>query len=192
MLTPEQLLAAHRAHIESLLGCTQTALNQMGQLIELNMTAAKASLSESAQLTQAAMQAKDAAQLLAMHSHLLEPLIKKMAVYNQDLRTLINQSSTDLAHTLQGQSKQMQAQFQDLASKVGSQATPDHNQSGLNFMKNMIATAGGAFDSVQKAARQLHELNQSYEDALADKKPAAAKPAASKKTASKAAPRKKR
>ena len=45
-LTPEQILAANKANLETLVGLTNKAFSGVEQLIELNLAAAKAALAE--------------------------------------------------------------------------------------------------------------------------------------------------
>ena len=53
MLTPEQLLAAQKANMEALHDLTTKAFESVERLVELNMTATKAMLDESAAHAQA-------------------------------------------------------------------------------------------------------------------------------------------
>ena len=66
MLTPEQVLAAHKANVETLYGLTNKAFEGLGKLVELNMSVAKSALSDSASQTQAVLSAKDAQDLVAL------------------------------------------------------------------------------------------------------------------------------
>jgi hypothetical protein len=46
MLTAEQILAAHKANVETLFGLTTKAFEGVEKLVELNVTASKAALTE--------------------------------------------------------------------------------------------------------------------------------------------------
>ncbi len=65
MMTTEQIVASHKANVETLFGLTHKAFEGMEKLVELNLTATKAALSESAQSTKAALSVKDAQELMA-------------------------------------------------------------------------------------------------------------------------------
>ena len=64
MLTAEQLMASHKANIETLFGLTQKAFEGVEKLVELNVQATKAALAETANNAQAVMGVKDAQELL--------------------------------------------------------------------------------------------------------------------------------
>ena len=44
MMTPEQIVASHKANVETLFGLTAKAFEGVEKLVELNMAAAKAAL----------------------------------------------------------------------------------------------------------------------------------------------------
>ena len=46
MLTVEQVMASHKANIETLVGLTSKAFEGVERIVELNLTASKAALSE--------------------------------------------------------------------------------------------------------------------------------------------------
>ena len=48
MLTPEQIMASHKANVETLFGLTSKAFEGVEKLVELNVSAAKAALNDSA------------------------------------------------------------------------------------------------------------------------------------------------
>ena len=73
MLTPDQLLAAHKANIETLFGLTNKAFEGVEKLVELNLQVAKAAIGEAAENTRAALSVKDAQELVALQAALLQP-----------------------------------------------------------------------------------------------------------------------
>ncbi len=85
MMTAEQIVASHKANVETLFGLTAKAFEGVEKLVELNMTAAKAALSDSAQNTQTALSVKDAQELLALQANLFQPLAEKAASSTKSL-----------------------------------------------------------------------------------------------------------
>ena len=73
MMTPEQVLATHKANIEILFGLTNKAFEGVEKIVELNLQTAKTSLSEAADTTRAALAVKDAQELFALQAGLLQP-----------------------------------------------------------------------------------------------------------------------
>ncbi len=84
-LTPEQVIAANKANLETLMGLTNKAFSGVEQLIELNMAAAKAAMADSQKNASAALSVKDAQELLALQASLFQPLAEKAVAYNRHL-----------------------------------------------------------------------------------------------------------
>ena len=67
MLTVEQVVASHKANLETLFGLTSKAFEGVEKLVELNVTASRAALNEAANHTQAVLSVKDVQELMALH-----------------------------------------------------------------------------------------------------------------------------
>ena len=104
MLTPEQILASHKANVETLFGLTNKAFEGVEKLVELNVGAAKAALNESATQTQAALSVKDAQELLALQASLFQPLAEKAAAYSRHLYEIASGTSAEFSKAFEGQS----------------------------------------------------------------------------------------
>ena len=67
-LTPEAILNAQKTHLEALFGLTQKAFDGVEKLVELNVSASRAALSDAANHSQQLLSVKDAQQLLALQA----------------------------------------------------------------------------------------------------------------------------
>src|ERR1700760_1256708 len=85
MLTPEQLIAAQKANLETLFGLTSKAFEGVEKLVELNVTASKLALEEAAETAQNLLPVKDAQKLRAMQAAMFQPLAEKTAAYSRHL-----------------------------------------------------------------------------------------------------------
>ena len=73
-LTPEQLAAANKANLETLLNLTNKAFEGVEKLVELNMQVAKTAMSENVENAKRALTVRDAQQLMAMQAGMVQPL----------------------------------------------------------------------------------------------------------------------
>ena len=87
--TPEQLVAAQKANVETLFGLTTKAFEGVEKLVELNLQVAKTTLAEAAETTKAALSVKDAQELLALQASLLQPAAEKAAAYSRHLYDIV-------------------------------------------------------------------------------------------------------
>ncbi len=103
MMTPEQIVASHKANVETLFGLTAKAFEGVEKLVELNLSAAKAALDESANNTQAVLSVKDAQELVAMQANLFQPLAEKTAAYSRHLYDISTGTSSEFAKAFEAQ-----------------------------------------------------------------------------------------
>lgn len=156
MMTPEQIVAAQKANLESLFGLTTKAFEGVEKLVELNVNAAKAALTETNENAQAAFGVKDAQQLLALQASLLQPLADKAASYSRHLYDIASSTSAEFAKATEAKTAEGQKQFMDLVDTATKNA-PAGSEAAVAVLKNAVTAANGAFESVQKAVKQATE-----------------------------------
>lgn len=157
MLTAEQIMAAHKANIETLFGLTQKAFEGVEKLVELNVQATKAALAETANSAQAAMNVKDAQELLALQASMVQPLAEKTAAYSRHLYDIAQSAGVEISKTLEGQTAEAQKKFADLVESA-TQNAPAGTEPAVTMMKSAMTAANTAFESVQKAVKQAGDM----------------------------------
>jgi phasin family protein len=176
MLTPEQILAAHKANVETVFGLTAKAFAGVEKLVELNVTAAKAALADASETTQAALSVKDAQQLLALQAGLMQPLAEKAASYSRHLYDIASGTGAEFGKAFEAQSAEGQKKFMGLVDSA-TQNAPAGSEAAVAVMKNAVAAANNAFESVQKAVKQATEAAESNFNSMASTAMAATKTA---------------
>ena len=184
-LTAEQILASHKANIETLFGLTTKAFEGVEKLVELNVTASRAALSEAANHTQAVLGVKDAQELLALQAGLFQPLAEKTAAYSRHLYDIASGTGAELGKAFEGQVSDAQKAFANLVDSASKNA-PAGSETAVAVMKSAVSAANNAFESVQKAVKQASDVAEANFNAVASSAATAAKTA----TAATAAPRK--
>ena len=157
MLTAEQLIAAQKANIETIFGLTQKAFEGVEKLVELNVQATKAALAESANHTQAFLSVKDAQELLALQAGLMQPLAEKAAAYSRHLYDIASGTTAEFSKAVEAQTAEMQAKFTGLVDSA-TQNAPAGSETAVAVMKNAVAAANHAYETVQKAVKQASEM----------------------------------
>jgi phasin family protein len=180
MLTPEQLIAAQKANMETLFGLTQKAFEGVEKLVELNVQATKAALNESAQNTHALMRVKDVQELIALQAALLQPLTEKAAAYSRELYDIAAGTGAAFARTAEGQGADAQQKFLNVVDNMAKNA-PAGSEAAVAVMKNAVAAATNAMESVQKAVKQATELAETNFQAMASQALTSTKSAAKKR-----------
>ena len=167
MLTAEQLMASHKANIETLFGLTHKAFEGVEKLVELNVQATKAALAETANHAQAVMGVKDAQELLALQAGMVQPLAEKTAAYSRHLYDIATAAGADLGKTLEAQTADAQKKVMGLVDSATKNA-PAGSETAVAVMKSAVAAANSAFESMQKAVKQATDMAETnFNTALA-------------------------
>jgi len=180
MLTVEQVMASQKATVETLLGLTTKAFEGVERIVELNLTASKAALAETSETAKAFLSVKDAQELMALQSGLLQPLAEKTAAYSRHLYDIATGSTAELSKAFEGQAAEAQQKFMGLVDNVAKNA-PAGSESAVAVMKSAVAAASNAMESVQKAVQQATEVAEANFNAVSATAVNAAKPAGKKR-----------
>jgi phasin family protein len=180
MLTAEQMMAAHKANLETLFGLTQKAFEGVEKLMELNMQATKAALSDSASNAQALLSVKDAQELLSLQAALMQPLAEKAAAYSRQIYDIATSTGSEFAKAAEAQSAEAQQKFMAVVDNVAKNA-PAGSEAAVAMMKNTVAAATSAMENVQKAVKQASDIAESNFQTMASNVGAATKAAGRKR-----------
>ena len=157
MLTAEQLIAAQKANVETLFGLTNKAFEGVEKLVELNLQVAKTALGEAGDNTRAALSVKDAQELLALQTSLLQPSAEKAAAYGRHIYEIAAATNAEVSKAVEAQVADAQKKFINLVDSASKNA-PAGTENAVALVRSAVAAANNAFESVQKAAKQAAEV----------------------------------
>ncbi len=180
MLTPEQIVAAQKANIETIFGLTQKAFEGVEKLLELNVQATKAALSESANSTQALLSVKDAQELLTLQASLMQPLAEKTVAYSRHLYDIASGTTAEFGKAAEAQASDAQKKFMAAVDNASKNA-PAGSETAVAAMKNAVSAANTAMESVQKAVKQATEMAEANFNSVTNSAVSATKSAAKKR-----------
>lgn len=176
MITTEQVQAAQKNNLNALFGLTEAAFSGVEKLVALNIAAAKAALNDSAQHTQALLGAKDLHEVVALQSGVYQPAAEKAASYGRHVYEIASTVGSQFGKAYEGKAGDAQKAFMSAIDNMAKNA-PAGSESAVNMFKSALAASNGAFESLQKAAKQAAELAESNLNAVASTATGAAKPA---------------
>ncbi|MGE0348512.1 phasin family protein [Hydrogenophaga sp.] len=180
MLTAEQMIAAQKANIETIFGLTQKAFEGVEKLVDLNVQATKAALSESANSAQALMSVKDAQELLALQANLMQPLAEKTVAYSRHLYDIASGTGAEFGKAAEAQASDTQKKFLAVVDNAAKNA-PAGSETAVAVMKSAVSAANNAMESVQKAVKQATEMAESNFNTVTSSAVSATKAAAKKR-----------
>src|SRR5262245_22518864 len=152
-LTADQLIAAQKANLETLFGLTTKAFEGVEKIVELNVTASKAALTEAASTAQAALEVKDVQELLALQASLFQPLAEKTASYSRHLYEIAQGTGAEFGKAFEAKATETQQTIVGLIDSASKNA-PAGSETAVAVLKSAVAAANNAFESVQKAVKQ--------------------------------------
>lgn len=165
MLTAEQLLATHKANLETFFSLGAKAFEGVEKLVELNIQTAKTSLEEIAEHTKAVMAVKDAQELVALHSSMMQPSAEKVAAYSRHIYDIATATGSEVTKVTEGQVSEAQKKFLSVVDNAVKNA-PAGSENAVVLVKSAVAAANNAFDSVQKAAKQAADVAEANFQAM--------------------------
>jgi phasin family protein len=157
MMTAEQVVAAHKANVETLFGLTNKAFEGVEKLVELNLQVAKAALGEVADNTRAVLSVKDAQELLALQATMLQPAAEKAASYSRHLYDIAAATQAEVAKVAEAQMADAQKNFASTVDAALKNA-PAGSENAVALVKSAMAAANNAYESVSKAAKQAADV----------------------------------
>ncbi len=176
MMTPEQVLVAQKNNLNAMFGLTEAAFSGVEKMVALNIAAAKAALNDSAVHTQALLGAKDVQEVVALQSGVFQPSAEKMASYGRHVYEIASTVGSQFGKAYEGKATDAQKAFMGAIDNMAKNA-PAGSESAVNMFKSALAASNGAFESLQKAAKQVAEMAESNLNAVASTATGAAKPA---------------
>ena len=165
MITVEQIVNTQKSSVDTLFGLTGKAFEGIEKLIELNLSAAKTAMAEAAQTTQAALSVKDAQELMALQSSLLQPAAEKAAAYSRYVYEIAASTSAEVSRVAEAQSAEAQAKFMAIVDTAVKNA-PAGTENGVALIKSAVAAANNAIETAQKAAKQAAEVAEANFNAM--------------------------
>ena len=180
MLTAEQIIAAQKSQIDTLFGLTQKAFEGVEKLVELNLQATKAALSESANNTQALLSVKDAQELLNLQASMVQPLAEKTVAYSRHLYDIAAGTGAEFSKAAEATATDTQKKFMAVVDNAAKNA-PAGSETAVAVMKSAVSAANNAIESVQKAVKQATDMAEANFNAVAATAVNATKTAAKKR-----------
>ncbi|MDH4053699.1 MAG: TIGR01841 family phasin [Rubrivivax sp.] len=163
--TAEQMMAAHKANVETLFGLTNKAFEGMEKLVELNLQVARTSLAETADTTKAVLSVKDVQELMALQASLLQPAAEKAAAYSRHLYDIAAGTNAEVTKVAEEQMADMQKKAMAVVDTAVKNA-PAGTENAVALVKSAVAAANNAFESVQKATKQASEVAEANFQAM--------------------------
>jgi phasin family protein len=160
MITLEQISAANKSNVETLLGLANKAFEGLERIVELNMQAIKATVHENIDHTKKSLSTKDAQEFLSVQANLLQPIAEKALAYGRQYYEILAHTQAQFTQATEAQMAENSQKIQAFADGVVKSA-PAGSESATAMLKAAIHASNIAYETVYKAAKQAAEMTES-------------------------------
>jgi phasin family protein len=155
--TPEQFAGANKANVETLLTVANTAFASAERLAALNLNTARILLEDSVNNAKALLSVKDVQELLGMQTALAQPAFEKAIAYSRSVYEIATQTQDEFAKIFDTQYVEMNKNVTTVLDKAAKSA-PAGSDVAVAAVKSAIAAANSAYETMNKAAKQVAEM----------------------------------
>lgn len=157
MLTLEQLSAVHQEHLNTFLDLTRKAFEGVEKMVELNMQAARATMSENIDHVKHVLSTKDMQELLAMQTGMVQPLAEKAAAYSRQMYEIAATTQAEFTKAAEAKFAENSNKLQNFVETAAKNA-PVGSESTVAMVKTMVNAANTAYETAYKTTKQAVEV----------------------------------
>lgn len=160
MTTVDQITTSTKANIDTAMGLSNKSFVGFEKMVELNMAAAKAIMTESFEFAQTMLAAKDMQQVLALQSGLVAPMAEKAAAYGRHVYGIAIETGAEFTKAMEGKAAESQKAFTQAMDAMVKNA-PVGTESAVAVLKSALASSQSAIESAQTTAHKALTLAES-------------------------------
>jgi phasin family protein len=180
---PEQFSNATKANFESQFAIfsslTAKAFEGVEKLVELNITAAKASLEESTAAARQLLSAKDPQEFFSLSAAQIQPTAEKAMSYSKQVAAIAAGTQAEFTKAAETQIAETNRKVISLVDEVSKNA-PAGSENVVNAFKASLGNANAGYEQFTKTTKQAVEAIESNVSAAVNQFTAAAQKVAPK------------
>jgi phasin family protein len=156
-VTPEQIQAAGKANVETLLAVANAQFAAFEKLANISAGAVKSAFEDSIANARALLGAKDVQEFVTLQSTFAQPAIEKAIAYSKSVYEVTTDANAELSKVAERRVAEWNENFVLLLDKVSKNA-PAGSDVAVAAVKSMLAAGNAAYDNLTKVAKQATEI----------------------------------
>lgn len=157
---PEQFSSATKANLESqftiIASLTSKTFEGMEKLVDLNISAAKATLEDSSATARQLLSAKDAHEFLSVSASKAQPAAEKAVTYSRQLASIAATTGAEFSKAAENQIVETNRKVISLVDEVSKNA-PAGSETFVAAVKTAISNANAGYEQFSKTTKQAVE-----------------------------------
>jgi phasin family protein len=156
-VTPEQIQAAQKGNVETLLAVANAQFAALEKLANINAVAIKSAFEDSIANARALLGAKDVQEFVTLQNAFAQPAIEKAIAYSKSVYEVATEANSEFSRVAERRVAEWNENFVSLLDKVSKNA-PAGSDVAVAAVKSMLAAANSAYDNMNKVAKQATEI----------------------------------
>ncbi|NUU03828.1 TIGR01841 family phasin [Herbaspirillum robiniae] len=156
----DQFSAATKSNLQAQLdlinNLTAKAFEGVEKIVELNLSATKASLEEAAAAAKQLAAAKDPQELLALAAAQAQPGADKATAYGRHLAGIVSTTQAEFTKAAEAQIADTSRKLSALIDEISKNAPPGSEQA-VSLLKATLTNANAAYEQLSKNSKQAVE-----------------------------------
>lgn len=157
---PEQFSSATKSNLEAQFALfsslTGKAFESIEKIVELNLTAAKATLEESTATTKQLLAAKDPQEFFSLSAAQAQPTAEKAIAYSRHLAAITSGVQAEFSKAAESQIAETNRKVISLVEEVTKNA-PAGSENAVALFKSAIGNANAGYEQFTKSSKQAVE-----------------------------------
>ena len=166
-VTPEQIQAASKANVDSMLSLAATQFAAIEKLATLNANAVKTAFEDSLSNTRALFGVKDVQEFVNLQNSFATPAIEKAIAYSKSVYEVATETNAELSKAAEKRVTDWNENFTALLDKAVKNA-PAGSDVAVAGIKSMLAAANSAYDNFTKVTKQATEIAEANVNAASE------------------------
>ncbi len=156
-VTPEQIQAAGKANVDTMLSFAAMQFAAVEKLATLNANAVKTAFEDHLSNTRALFGAKDVQEFVSLQSTLAAPAIEKALAYSKGVYEVATETNAEISKVAEKRATEWNENFTSMLDKAVKNA-PAGSDVAVAGIKSMLAAANSAYDNFSKVSKQATEI----------------------------------
>jgi phasin family protein len=168
---PEQFSNAAKANVQSQLeifsALTNKAFEGVEKLVDLNLTAAKASLEDSSSATKQLLSAKNPQEFFALSAAQTKPSAAKAVAYQRTLSSIASGAAAEFSTTAKEQILETNRKVHSLVDEVSKNA-PAGSEGAVALFKSALGSADAGYEQLTRTTKETSDAIEQNVNAAVD------------------------
>ncbi len=177
--TPEQLIATNKSNVQAMAAFGTNVFAGFEKLVELNLAASKAMMTESFDNMQTVMGAKDASEFMSLQTGSLQSMAEKSTAYANHVAAIVAESTAEITKKFEGSFAESQKGLSALVENMAKNA-PAGSEAAVALFKSTVSASQNAIESAQSSAKTAMATVESNYAAMTEQAVKATKAATKK------------